>query len=91
MIDIENARKLGTERGKREAEWALANDCYGEPRAPLSGEFAGDPTPQSVLAALGINWREATESNAVLDWHWHLLEEYEDAYYDAWEEACPNE
>jgi hypothetical protein len=80
---IRLARKLGAERGQNDAAFALAEGQYGEPRPPLSGEFADDPTPVSLAREIGL--RSAADLFDV------ICSEYEDAYYDAWEAACPKE
>ncbi len=45
------------------------------PCAPLSSEWAGDPTPATVLEALGVDW-DADNADDV-------LQAYEDGFYDA--------
>lgn len=45
------------------------------PVAPLSGEWAGDPTPASVLADLGVSEYDDDADD--------YLRAYEDGFYDA--------
>lgn len=54
-----------------EAFWA-----YGPREAPLSGEWASEPTPQDVLEYIGFEWR-GDEDDADAD---KILSAYEDHY-----------
>lgn len=51
--------------------------------SPLSGEWADDPTPNSVLEAFGVEDLEGSEDGR---WDW-LLDAYEGAFSEAyWDE-----
>ena len=78
---IAKARKMGADRGKADAVFAIAEGLYGEPREPLSGEWADEPTPKSVMNELGLDE----------GYHQEVLDAYEDAYYDAWDKEDPDQ
>ena len=96
---IKDATELGRERGHAAATWAGIDDNNvariarqwqdGDPAlfdmipGPLSGEFAGDPTPSSLLDEIGFAERSVIEDPFGTDGD-EICTAYEVAYQEAY-------
>ena len=67
--------------GKKQAE---EEQSYGQEvpwGAPLSGEWAGAPTPGTIVEALGLDWYEV-DGESIHE----IAEWWEKGYFEAWPE-----
>lgn len=69
----DKAAELGAERARDE----IADGAHQEREAPLSGEWAGDPTPRDVARDAGYEGEDAEEIDEIAD-------AWENGYFDAW-------
>ena len=99
MSTIDRAREDGHHYGATAAEWAeIASDEDArsiledidpavldryEPAAPLSGEWADDPTPRTLAREYGID-DETEDGQHELE---AVCDAFEDAYYAAFSEG----
>lgn len=84
QVYIDSAKKLGYERGKAEGAFAVAEGLYGEPRPPLSGEYADDLTPAKLHERLGVPTGD--EWDTLCD---EVDDAFEESYYEGWESVDP--
>ena len=59
-------------------------DRYGPASGPLSGEWADDMSPDSLLRELGIDLGTLQDWDSSQEFEASVCDAYEQAYYDAW-------
>jgi len=85
----EHARELGSDAGRAAGSWVVdgntsadelrliaSDEWEADPPAPLSGEWAGDPSPRDILEQCGLSEDDDSADD--------VLSEYEQAFSEAW-------
>lgn len=73
---LAQARMLGRNRALAERACGLEQN-----ESPLSGEWAGEPTPSSLAEYLGL---DTTDGSGTIE---AVCDNYESAYAEAWKEG----
>lgn len=77
---LDRARAMGRDHGRALASWLTPYDRVGAEDVPdpLSGEWAGNPTPASVLAYFADAGFDSED----------ILSQYEEGYFEAYERTA---